>query len=95
MTKYIALSLASCFMMQVAALADEVRSSTTEIQEPGQTSTSSSVTKENDMGSSSASCTKTIKSAAPSRVIKKQSDSYSNNGVVQQKETKVETDLNP
>lgn len=97
MTKYVALAFVSSLVMQTAALADEVRSSTTEVQEGGNSSSSSYVSHDNDMGSSSTktSSTKTIAPIGASRVTKQRTDSYSNDGTVQQKETKTETDINP
>jgi hypothetical protein len=94
MTKYIALAFASFLMMQTAALADEVKSSTTEIND-GQTSSSTSATSENGAGGSSTYVKKTVKPIAPSRYTTKRSDSYSNDGAVEQKETQTETKVNP
>jgi hypothetical protein len=95
MMKYIALSFVSGLMMQTAVLADEVKSSTTEIQEGGRAASSSSVSTKSDLGRSQTNFTKTKVSEPAASIESKRSDSYSNDGVVEQKETKSETNINP
>jgi hypothetical protein len=94
MMKYIALSAVSCLLIQATALADEVKSSTTEIKD-AQGYSNSKITTESDPSCSKVRCIKTMEPAASPALSKKTTESYSNDGAVEQKEVQTETKVNP